>query len=109
MKVRHSEGLATRIGPEPCIIAREGRGEASVGGRIGQPLSRERIFIPGADVVSQTEGSTDGRASASARTTRRGLRHWHVRTFLARETGGLAFSQRRKPVARIGKARSRSR
>jgi RNA-directed DNA polymerase len=30
-----------------------------------------------------------------------------VRTFLVRETGGLALSHRRKPVARIGKARSR--
>ena len=41
MKVRYDEGLAIRIGPEPCVGTREGAGEASVGERIGQPLSRE--------------------------------------------------------------------
>jgi hypothetical protein len=64
VKVRHNEGVATHVGPEPCVVAREGTGEASVGGRVGQPLSRERRFFPGADVVSQTEGSTDGRVIA---------------------------------------------
>ena len=43
MQVHCDEGVATRIGPEPCVAAREGRGEASAGERIGQPLSRERI------------------------------------------------------------------
>ncbi len=109
MKVRHSEGVATRIGPKPCIVAREGRGEASAGVRIGQPLSRERRLNPGADVVSQTEGKTDGGVSASTRTAWRGLRPWHVRKFLARETGGLTFGRRWKSMVRIGKARSRSR
>jgi hypothetical protein len=109
VKVRHSEGVATRIGPKPCIAVREGSGEASAGVRIGQPLSRERRFVSGADVVGQTEGRTDGSVSASNRTTRRGLRPWHVRKFLARETGGLTFGHRRKSMVRIGKARSRSR
>jgi hypothetical protein len=44
VQVRHNEGTATHIGPEPCIVGREVRGEASVGERIGQPLSRERIL-----------------------------------------------------------------
>jgi hypothetical protein len=39
VKVRHDEGLAIRIGPEPCVGTREGVGEASVGERTGQPLS----------------------------------------------------------------------
>ena len=43
MKVRCDEGVANRIGPEPCTGAREGAGEASVGECIGQPLSRESI------------------------------------------------------------------
>ena len=29
MKVRHDEGVANRIGPEPCIGGREANGEAS--------------------------------------------------------------------------------
>ena len=41
MKVRCDEGVAIRIGPEPCADIREGAGEASAGVRIGQPLSRE--------------------------------------------------------------------
>ena len=41
MKVRHDEGVANRIGPEPCIAGREASGEASVGEGTGQPLSHE--------------------------------------------------------------------
>jgi hypothetical protein len=36
VKVRHDEGLAIRIGPEPCVTIREGGGEASAGERMGQ-------------------------------------------------------------------------
>lgn len=43
MEVRHDEGVATHIGPEPCVIIREGEGEASAGEFTGQPLSRVRI------------------------------------------------------------------
>jgi len=41
VQVRYDEGVAIRIGPEPCVDIREGAGEASAGERIGQPLSRE--------------------------------------------------------------------
>jgi hypothetical protein len=51
VKVRRDEGVANRIGPEPCAGVREGTGEASVGECTGQPLSRERHMIPGADAV----------------------------------------------------------
>jgi len=42
VKVHYDEGVANRIEPEPCGFVREGRSEASVGARIGQPSSRER-------------------------------------------------------------------
>ena len=42
VKVHCNEGVAIRIGPEPCAGIREDVGEASVGDGIGQPLSRER-------------------------------------------------------------------
>ena len=61
MQVLCSEGVATHTDPEPCVRVREGTGEASAGERIGQPLSRERNLIPGADAVDQTEGNTHGR------------------------------------------------
>jgi hypothetical protein len=82
VKVRHDEGIANRIGPEPCAGAREGTGEASAGECIGQPLSRVRCVIPGADAVAVVEGNTYGRDSASAHMARRGRRTWHVQTLL---------------------------
>ena len=64
MQVHHGEGVATHIGPEPCVVSREDAGEASVGERIGQPWSRESKIVSGAHVVIITEGNMDG---ASAR------------------------------------------
>ena len=52
MRVRHDEGVAIHIGPEPCAGTREGAGEASAGEGIGQPLSRERSCLPGRRRVS---------------------------------------------------------
>ena len=94
MQVHHDEGVATRIDPESCAVAREGNSEALTGERTGQPLSRESPLVPGADVVLLTEGNTDGRDSASAQTVRRGRRPWHVRTLFAREPGDLTVGQR---------------
>jgi len=70
--------------------------------------SLENIFDLGADAVDKAESNTCGRAIASVRTTRRGGRHWRVRTLFAREPGGLGFDQSLYGLARIGKARSRS-
>ena len=41
MKVRHDEGVANHIGPEPCAAVREDGDEASAGEGIGQPSSHE--------------------------------------------------------------------
>ena len=110
MKVRYDEGIATRIGPEPCATVCEDGDEASAGDRMGQPSSRERLQVPGADAVVPAEGNTGGRVIASIHLTRRGLRPWHVRTLLGREPGGLASDHRRRAaLARTGKERSRSR
>ena len=94
MQVHYGEGVATHTGPEPCAVVREGGGEASAGVRIGQPLSRERTVVPGADAVLMAEGDTNGRVNASTRSTRRGRRPWHVRMLPAREPGDLAPDRR---------------
>jgi hypothetical protein len=39
VKVRNDEGVAIRIGPEPCVAVRKDVDEASVGEGAGQPLS----------------------------------------------------------------------
>ena len=109
MQVHHDEGVANRIDPESCAVAREGNSEALTGERTGQPLSRESTLIPGVDVVPLTEDNTDGRDIASAHPARRGRRPWHVRKLLAREPGDPTSGRRGVATVRIGKARSRSR
>ena len=93
MEVRHDEGVANRIGPEPCIAGRGTSGEASAGEGTGQPLSRDRNIL-GADAVEIAEGNMVEHANASARATRRGQRPRHVPTLLAREPGDLASGRR---------------
>ena len=61
MQVSHSEGLANHTGPESCGGIREDAGEALTGERIGQPSSRGRGIISGADAVLFAEGETEGR------------------------------------------------
>lgn len=89
VKVHSDEGIASHIGPEPCAGIREDVGEASVGEHIGQPLSHEIFVIPDADAVEVAEGNTNGRATASSRMIRHGLRPWHVWKLPAREPGDL--------------------
>ncbi len=88
MEVHCDEGVANRIGPEPCVVGREAGGEASAGVRIGQPLSRERIDWD-ADAVVTAEGETGMRANASACPVLRGRRPWHVGTLPDRKPGDL--------------------
>ena len=112
MQVHCDEGVANYIGPKPCAGVREEVGEASVGERAGQPLSRENWNFLGADAVDNAEGETSGRAIASVLMTRRGRRTWHARTLFVREPGDLRVghtSSQGGGVARVGKVKSRSR
>jgi hypothetical protein len=111
VKVHCGEGVAIHVAPDPCAGGREDVGEASVGERIGQPLSREIVSNPGADVVHLTEGKIGRRVTASACRTWRGLRPWHVRTLHVREPGDLWIGHRTcwGRMVRSGKVRSRSR
>ena len=109
MQVHCGEGLAIRIGPEPCVGLREGVGEASVGERIGQPLSREswKSRVP--------TWSESRKATWMGATSRAPAQPGVVEdpgmcgSSLCgnREVSGLAC--RWTPQVRIGKARSRSR
>jgi len=94
VKVHCDEGVAIHIGPEPCAGIREDVGEASAGVRAGQPLSRDRKLVPGADAVCVAEGDTSESVNASARVARRGRRTWHARKLFAREPGDLRIGHR---------------
>jgi hypothetical protein len=61
MKESYVEGLATHDGPEPCAVAREGGGEASVGARAGRVSSRESTSLRGADAVEEGGRQHPGR------------------------------------------------
>ena len=113
MQVPYGEGVAIHIGPEPCADACKGVGEASAGECAGQPLSRERPVIPGADTVPNVEGYTHGRAISE----RLDDPAWSQTlacaeascTGTGRSHGRPAALVTRAALVRIGKARSRSR
>jgi hypothetical protein len=109
VEVRYDEGVATRIGPEPCVDIREGGGEASAGERIGQPLSRESHLSRTPTPLIRWKATLRG---ASARAPRGsgvvgdpGMcgRSLYGNREISRLTGDTLSP------ARIGKVRSRSR
>ena len=44
VQVLYDEDVASHIAPKPCVVSREGQGEASAGDRAGWPSSRESAF-----------------------------------------------------------------
>jgi hypothetical protein len=109
VKVSDSKGIANHAVPESCAVYREVQREALTGVRVGQPLSRERVMLQGADAVGSAEGNTYRCDTASAWTALRGRRPWHARTLFVREPGDLLVDHSTYGVVCIGKARSRSR
>lgn len=110
MQVRCDEGVAIHIGPEPCVVAREGAGEASAGEYIGQPLSRDRKTVPGADDVTWC-GRQYGRVRDRERPA--GPAWSETLACVDAPCAGAGRSRgrpaRRAALVRVGKARSRSR
>ena len=94
MQVHYGEGIASHTGPKPCVVAREGKDEASAEERIGQPLSCEISVNSGADAITEAESNIGRGANASPILARRGQRPWHVRTLLVRELGDLGIDLR---------------
>jgi hypothetical protein len=103
VQVHYYEGIANYIAPEPCAGIRGGVGEAPAGERAGQPLSRDRKLIPGADAVCVAEGKMPMSVIASDWVTRRGRRTWYARMLIGRELGGLEVG--RNPLRADGPRR----
>jgi len=110
VQVRYDEGVAIHIGPEPCVVAREGTGEASAGEYAGQPWSRDRKMVPGADDVTLC-GRQYGRARYCERPT--GPAWSETLACVDAPCAGTGRSRdrpaRHAALVRVGKARSRSR
>ena len=56
VKALYDEDLAGHIAPEPCVLSREGQGEASAGDRAGWPSSRERALSRAQDRATTSSG-----------------------------------------------------
>lgn len=62
MKESDIEGVATHGGPESCIVAREGGGEALTGVRAGRAIEPRNQRNRGAHTVNHVEGHIAGGA-----------------------------------------------
>ena len=110
VEVHHDEGVANRIGPEPCVGVREGVGEASAGERIGQ-LSSHESYISRVPTALGSRKAT--RTGASSRVP---VRPGVVadpgmcgRSLFGNREISRSADGRRGGSVRGGKARSRSR
>ena len=108
MEVLYDEDIAGHIDPEPCVVSREGHGEASAGERAGWPLSRVRPLsrVPTAlPCRKATRTVALSRAASRPGAVRDPSMY---RMLLAREPGDLPPGQRRKRLVRARKVRNRS-
>ena len=98
MKESYVEGLAAHTGPESCVVARKGRGEALTGVRAGRVLSRESNVLRGADAVEVRGRPRPGhRYREMAGNPARVTDPVHVRKHLAREPGDPVSTRRSMP------------
>ena len=108
MQVRHDEGVAIRIDPKPCAVVRKGDSEASVGERIGQPLSLENSSRAPTLLRRRKATWTDASARASGQpgvVEEPGM----CRSSLGGNREIPRLTCRQRTLVRIGEARSRSR
>ena len=110
MQVHDDEGVATHIGPEPCVSVREDDGEASAGEHTGQPLSRDRRLSRTPTLYSERKAiRTDAIVRASGRSGVVVDPGMYGRSLRGnREISCLAESELSRSV-RTGKARSHNR
>jgi len=78
-------------------VCRERTRSAYIFGAICPKLGKAAALVmPWCDTYAMTQHLAEiarRRDSAKAGSTRRGLRHWHARTLLAREPGGLGIAR----------------
>jgi len=102
VKVRYDEGVAIRIGPEPCVAVRKDVDEASVGEGIGQPLSLE-ILTSRVPTLFRRRKATQPDALSLGLVARRGRRTWHVSKLLGREPGDPRSGHSRMRWSALGR------
>jgi len=93
VQVSYDEGISDPHRPRVMRSCPRGFRRSVDRGAHRPAIEPRKSPIPGADAVQIAEGNTSRRVIASARTTRRGQRPWHVQTLLAREPGDLALDR----------------
>ena len=91
MQVSYDEGISDPH--RPRVMRSCPRGFRRSVDRGAPAIEPRKSPILGADAVHKAEGNTSRRVIASARTTRRGQRPWHVQTLRAWEPGDLAIDR----------------
>ena len=66
MQVPHNKDLASHVVLESCAAHREVRREALTEVCIGQPSSHDSVLVPGADAVLMVEGNMSERVSRAS-------------------------------------------
>ena len=87
MEKLYAEGVAIHGGPESCVGAREGAGEALTGARVGRAIEPRNLPVRGADTVPLVEGNTASGVMRDAGRPRAVEEPWHARNLQAREPG----------------------
>ena len=106
MKESYVEGLAAHDGPESCVVAREGGGEALTGVRAGRVFSRERNFPPGCRRSKGMRKATSGVPLSPGTAGPRAVGDLaHVRKHLAREPGDPLSAHADGGAGRVGKSK----
>jgi hypothetical protein len=88
MQELYEKGVATHLGPEPCVVTRKGGGEASVGVRAGQAIEPRNSHVLGADAIEPGGRQQASRRYREPAGAQRGPRPRHARRLIAREPGG---------------------
>ena len=112
MQVPHNQDLASQVVPESCVAGREARGEALTGVRVGQPLSHEMFIQTWVPTPLLWRKATRVGALSQVPVRPGGVKEpgMHVRSLHGnREICEPTTRGTNPAVARIGKARSRSR
>ena len=106
MKEPYGEGVSGHTGPESCVAAREGVGEALTGVRAGRVFSRESRLPPGRRRRRRRRKATPGASPSQDAPESRVVRDpVHVRKHLAREPGGPMFTRSGGGTGRIGESK----
>ena len=93
MEEPYVEGVATHDGPESCVAAREGGGEALTGVRAGRVIEPRNCSF-GVPTLFKWRKATLPAALARVVGGPRGVREpWHVRNLHAREPGDPALAR----------------